>query len=435
MRAQDPRPTREQEALAEMAATRVAPASAWIASLVFLALTLSGVTLEVASLRRGSPFLGGLETFPRPAELLERWQGEGALAANRQLRTALAALEDRTGRESALSRLLRPRAQRWLASRLGYGNSQVIVGPSGRLYFQTAFDYLTGRSFLEPRQFARRQRPGARYPAVEPDPVPGLLFLRDELAGRGIQLVFFPVPVKEQIEPEGLSRRALDPGLLPENPSYRTLVARLESAGLPVFDALAELRAAALSGETVYLANDTHWNPRGVEIAARGLAEFLRRRVTLPPLPGAGFVRQPARLDFEGDLKRLLGLGELVSPFADESVEGLQLFAADGRPHAPLEVPSDILFLGDSYAVVYTSQPGLQSGAGIAEQLAFHLDRPVRRLAKAGANALADRAIWLRTDPALLDGTRVVIYEVTARAFTAIDWQSATIHRPKRRPS
>lgn len=435
MRAQDPRPTREQAALAEMAATRIAPATAWIASVLFLALTLSGVALEVAAVRRGNPFLGGLESFPGPAELLERWQGEGPLAANRQLRTALAALEDRAGRESALSHLLRPRAQRWLASRLGYGNSQVVVGPSGRLYFQTAFDYLTGRGFLAPEQLARRQRPGARYPSPQPDPVPGLLFLRDELAGRGIQLVFFPVPVKEQIEPEGLSLRTLDPAVLPENPSYRALVARLESAGLPVFDALAELRAAALAGETVYLANDTHWNPRGVEIAARALAEFLRRRVALPPLPGAGFVRRPARLDFEGDLKRLLGLGGLVSPFADESVEGLQLFAADGRPYAPLEVPADILFLGDSYAVVYTSQPGLQSGAGIAEQLAFHLDRPVRRLAKAGANALADRAIWLRTDRSVLDGTRVVIYEVTARAFSAIDWQSATINRPPRKPS
>jgi len=435
MSAQDPRPTREQDALAEMAATRVAPAMAWIASLVFLALTLSGAALEVAAMRRGAPFLGGLEAFPRPSALLERWQGEGALAANRQLRLALAALEDRSGRESALSHLLRPQAQRWLAGRLGYGNSQVIVGPSGRLYFQTAFDYLTGRGFLEPDQLARRQRPGARYPSPQPDPVPGLLFLRDELAERGVQLVFFPVPVKEQIEPQGLARRAIDPAVLPENPSYRALVARLESAGLPVFDALAELRAAALAGETVYLANDTHWNPRGVEIAARGLAEFLRRRVALPPSPSAGFVSQPLRLDFEGDLKRLLGLGGLASPFADESVEAPQLFAADGRPHDPLATPADVLFLGDSYTVVYTSQPGLQSGAGIAERLAFHLDRPVRRLAKAGANALADRAIWLRTDRSVLDGTRVVIYEVTARAFSAIDWQSATINRPKRRPS
>ena len=79
----------------------------------------------------------------------------------------------------------------------------------------------------------------------------------------------------------------------------------------------------------------------------------------------------------------------------------------------------------------------LPQPAASGQELAFALDRPVRRSAKVAANNLADRVHWLREDPALLSGVRVVVYEVTARALSSADWSGARIeptHHKRRKP-
>ena len=437
------RPTREEQALAEVAATRVSTAGGWTLVLALLALTVCGSLLEARRAVRGEPtaFAGGAP-IPTPLEILDRWRKAGPFTAHAELRAGLLGLEDRLGRESAISAALRPAAQTLLVRHLDYGNSQVVVGRRGWLYFRTEFDYLTGHPFLAPHELTRRRTLGARYAVPEPDPLPGLLALHDELADRGIELVFFPVPVKAQVHPEGLVRSgalaaAGAAGSRIDNPSFADLVRRLDEAGLPVYDALPAMRAAALAGDRLDLATDTHWNAHGMRIAADGLARFLADRTALPPHPPAGLRRRGFAHEIEGDLTRLLGVGLGGALFANERLELDEILGLSEQPWSAAQATtSDVLLLGDSYSLVFSALAGGRS-AGFAEQLAFALDRPVRRVAKYAANDLADRAQWLREDPALLDGTRVVIYQVTARALGSADWTAATLAsrpQPRREP-
>lgn len=440
------RATREEEALAEIAATRVSTGGGWAFVLALLAILLIGPAIEGARHLRGEPTAFARGTpIPTPREMIERWRTAGPLAAHAELRAALLGLEDRLGRESALSAALRPSAQTFLARQLGYGNTQVLVGREGWLFFRTSIDYLAGPPFLAPRELARRRTRGARYEASEPDPVPGLVQLRDELAARGIELVFFPVPVKAEVHPEKFLRAsglpspesATDVGSPPPaNSSFRDLVRRLEAAGVLIYDALPDLRAAAVAGDSLYLATDTHWNAAGMRVAAAGLARFLERETALPVRPPAGFRRRGFAHSFEGDLTRLLDAGSGIFP--DEALEldevvglrdvpyrvadALQRSSETGDAGAPLP---EILLLGDSYSLVFSSAAG--RSASFAEQLAFALDRPIRRSAKVATNDLADRVSWLRQDPGMLEGTRVVVYEVTARALSSADWSGARI--------
>ncbi len=427
-------PSREAAAVAEIAATRASGSGAFALTLSLLGVLAVGSWLELARSHHGEPtaFAGG-DPIPSPADFVADWRRDGPLAANRALRAGLAGLEDRLGRESALSAALRPAAQTLLTRHLDYGNSQVIVGRHGWLYFRTEFDYLTGRPFLASHELARRRTLGARYAVPEPDPLPGLLQLHDELAERGIELVFFPVPVKAQVHPEGLVRFAAVPAAGASappigNPSFPELVRRLEGAGVPVYDALPAMRAAALAGETLYLATDTHWNGRGMRIAADGLARFLAQRTALPPRPPAGLRRRGFDHQLEGDLTRLLGSGLDGALFP---VEALVLDEVVGLGDVPYNVAatgaSDLLLLGDSYSLVFSALPG-GGAASFGEQLAFALDRPVRRGAKVATNNLADRVHWLRDDPTMLEGIRVVVYQVTARALASADWTAARIH-------
>ena len=431
----NPHESREAQALAEIATTRISRAGSWTLTLTLLAALAVGSLIEAARAGRGeaTAFAGGVP-IPTPQAFFETFRRDGALTANRELHAGLLALEDRLGRESGVSAALRPAAQTALSRGLGYGNSQVLVGRQGALYFRTEFDYLTGRGFLAPGELARRRTFGARYFAPHPNPVPGLVRLSHDLAAQGIELVFFPVPVKAQVHPEGLIRfgaRSADAALPPANPSYPELVRRLTSAGIPVYDALPDLRAAALAGEVLYRATDTHWNARGMRIAADGLARFLARATALPPRPPAGFRRRSFAHELEGDLTRLLGAGVGGPIYPGERLELDEIVALGDTPFdATAAADADVLLLGDSYARVYTFEVGGKSG-GFTEQLAFALDRPVQRSAKLGANLLSDRVQWLREDPQLLAGKRVVVYEVTARALSSADWSAAPL-RPKR---
>ena len=430
--------SREEQALIEIRATRISGPGSVTLVLALLAVIAVGSVLESARARRGeaTAFAGGAP-IPTPRIFLETWKSAGPLAANRELREGISGLEERLGRESALSAALRPSAQTALARYLGYGNSQVVVGKQGWLFFRTAFDYLTGHPFLSERELARRRSPGNRYAVLEPDPVPGLVQLRDELASRGIELVFFPVPVKAQVHPErlvrpgGSGRTARPGGLALENPSFPELVRRLGESGVPVYDALPELRAAALAGEQLYLATDTHWNARGMRVAADGLARFLARETALPARPPAGLRRRSIDYEFEGDLTRLLGAGVGDKIFPDERLALDEILGLGEVPYSvAMPSDSDVLLLGDSYSLVFSSLAGGRT-ASFAEQLAFALDRPVRRNSKVAANNLSDRVHWLRLDPELLAGVRVVVYEVTARTLSSGDWTPARI-RPQR---
>lgn len=421
--------TREEQALAEIAATAVRPVAASILFSSLLLLLAVGPSFELARWRAdGATVFSGSPQMPSFRELARTWQKGGALDANEELRAALLALEDRMGRESALSTTLRPRAQLLLLRQLRYGNSQVIAGAPPQLYFRTAFDHLVGAPFLSPAALDRRRRAIAPEIPFDPDPVPGLTRLGEELGRRGIRLVFFPVPVKASIHPEpllGRSRAASEPL---QNRSFAELLGRLRASGIPSYDPAPEMRARAVAGEALYFSTDTHWNARGMEIAARGLARFLRTERLLPELPPAGLEKHSLVHDFRGDLAQLLGLGALENRIPRESADLVEISGLGHAPIATLAGGADVLLLGDSYAAVFAFDTDGRA-AGFGERLAFELDRPVRRVARVAANDLPGRIRWLREEPALLDGIRVVVYEVTARAFSSTDWSAASLEK------
>ena len=423
---------REQEALDEMARTRVGRGGA-VALVGFLLLLIAtGAPLELRRFLRGqgTAFLGE-PRIAGPRELAASVRSDGVFDTNDALMKSLRALEDRLGRFSAVSGMLRPRAQ-WLFYReLRYGNSQVVVGRDGALEYQTALDHLTGSPFLAPRSLALRRKAAGKQP-IEPDPLPGLTRLARDLERRGVRLVFVPVPVKSAIHPEPfLPRGAAAPASL-ENPSTAPLLARLEEAGVTTYDPSEELRAAARAGEAVYFVTDTHWNHRGMEIAARGLARRLRERGLVEDLPPAGLEHHPFVHEFPGDLVKLLGLGPLEARIPREKGNVFSVSGLGAIPYEQIKPPGDVLVLGDSYSVVFGF-----GAASFPEQLGYELDRPVRKYAVTSPNQLSDRVRWLRENPDLLDGVHIVVYEVTARALSVSDWTSTSLDRPKvkkRRP-
>lgn len=95
------------------------------------------------------------------------------------------------------------------------------------------------------------------------DPIPAMAAFNDELAADGIKLVVVPVPPKCAVVPfEGLEQGDAMQYL---RPFYDELRAK----GIEVLDLY---DAFAASETPVYCKQDAHWNPHGIQIAAKQIA-------------------------------------------------------------------------------------------------------------------------------------------------------------------
>jgi len=418
-------PERERIAKIEIGQTDISPALAWLLVGAFL-LTIALVPLIDLATGRATRSGVSLSTL---AEVVPTARREGWLAGSHALLRQMHQFESGLEKGSFLSGALLPLTQRVLTA-LGVGNEKVYLGRAGGerwLYYAPDLRYVTGPGFLDPATLRRRRLEGEEWEAApRPDPLPALVDFRRQLARRGIALIVMPAPVKPMIEPEGLTRHGT-PTLPLQNPSWPDFAARLRAAGIELFDPAPLLAVAkGRSGAPQFLRTDTHWAPRAMDLVAGSLAERVRSLPGLSPATGAGYFRQAQAVSNLGDLAVLLTLPASHPLKSAEKVTIQRVQTAEGLPWKA-DPRAEVLLLGDSFTNIYSqSDLGWGTGAGLAEQLAYHLGRPVDRLALNSGGAYTTRqrlAQELAAGNDRLAGKKVVIYELAARELAIGDWK------------
>ncbi len=433
--------TREEQALAEMARTSLSPAcrAAWM--VLFLSLLLFVPLFQIADdavqhvrgvrpdelpswAQLGSLFSSARQAFAAaegsvPARMIE---------ANRMLLREMDAYETRLEDESWLSRLVLPQAQGVFVRSFKLGNEKAYCGHKGELFYRPDVDFVTGHGFLDPVQMHRRQLADtdSRVP-VQPNPVPAILQFDRELKAAGIRLIVLPIPMKPAMRAGALYQNYPEHLPPPQNPSYSTLLETLRREGVAVFDCSEILLGM---GEDSFLKQDTHWQPSAVNHVAEALAEDISALNLLPDQEPAGYVRRPVDVANKGDVADLLRLPQGFRHYGLERVGVQQVIAADRSlwSRAP---DAHVLLLGDSFSNIY-SMRSLNWGlsAGFAEQLSFHLQRPLDRIAFNDNGAYAARRELARRQAAgenPLEGKKVVIWEFASRELAQGDWQMISI--------
>jgi alginate O-acetyltransferase complex protein AlgJ len=440
-----PRPAREEQALREVGRTAVSRPVAAALSVLFLATAFGVLAAEQigVALRPEADLWPGWGAFR--GQLAEAVRDDGLLGANRVLLAEVAAFEERLDEGSLLVEHAVPWAQWAETAWLGTGNRRAYVGPvrDGEwwLFYRPDVAYVTGPPFLAPEVLeARRAAADSWEPVVRPDPRPAILAFRRQLAERGIDLVVVPTPVKPSIHPERLAGEREGWEVPLQNRSFETLVGELVAAGVEVFDPAPLLaRAARETGRPQYLAADTHWTPEALDRVAEALGWRLADVLGgAPEAAPAAYYRQPVRVRGVGDLARMLrlpeapGLPELFPPQEVTVQQVLDPLGSLARPDSG----ADVLLLGDSFTNVYSqAELGWGQGAGLAEQLAYRLGRPVDRIAvnAGGSHTTRERlADLLRADPGRLDGKEVVVYQFAVRELSAGDWKLIDLPPPTR---
>jgi hypothetical protein len=100
------------------------------------------------------------------------------------------------------------------------------------------------------------------------------------LSSQGITLVFIPIPDKVHIYNTLLPKElqadyATDP--------LKELVYNTQSTGTHTVDVITPyIQHASLHDELLYWPDDTHWNPKGISLAATTITEYLMKHIELP---------------------------------------------------------------------------------------------------------------------------------------------------------
>ncbi|HOD49362.1 MAG TPA: hypothetical protein PLJ71_05985 [Candidatus Hydrogenedentes bacterium] len=268
-------------------------------------------------------------------------------------------------------------------------------------------------------------RPGVRY-LIEPLPVPGkdadplaaILAFKKELDSRGIALLVAPAPGKASIYPEQLTRRAKNLAE-PVNPRTRALIARLRESGVDVVDLFELFGESGRSG--LYLAQDSHWSPAGMEFAAETVARYVREQGWLAP-GGVSYSERPAPVERLGDLLLMMQAPPVERLFEPERVDCRQVVRDDSGELYEDDPASPVLVLGDSFLRIY--QLDEPRAAGFSAHLARHLGMPVASVINDGGASTLVRQELARK-PELLVNKRVVIWEFVERdiRFGTEGWQ------------
>jgi hypothetical protein len=431
---QPARPTREEQAMREIGVTDISPRLAMVMTLAFCGLIAAVPLWEEFAPRRS----GATPRHWSVAGLVPTWNEvkgiasssspwQATLAVNARILREIKAYEDGLKENSALVQALVPLMQVPITGWLKGGNEDAYVGRDGWLFYRKDIDSLTSRGFLEPDILARRAAGGSELVAPpQPDPIKAIVDFRDQLAGRGIALVVVPVPVKPSVYPERFSARYEGRTSVVQNPSFAAFLARLEQERVNCLDLaplLAEAKAAA-ADRPLYLATDTHWTPAGMELAAAALARLARATVPLPPATDR-FRAVTTEVTALGDVAGMLKLPPEPRIFAAETVTLRQV--QDGAAVIRPDGKAEVLFLGDSFANIYSLGPmGWGDGAGLVEHLALALGLPLDAITRNDAGSFATRKMLaeeLERGSDRLAGKKLVIWEFAARELAWGDWK------------
>jgi alginate O-acetyltransferase complex protein AlgJ len=217
------------------------------------------------------------------------------------------------------------------------------------------------------------------------------------------------------------------------NASYGQFLGRLKGEGVMVYDCAPTLAERARTGPQ-YLATDTHWRPEAVQTVAAGLAGFLNGKGVLPPARNDAFARAaPVTVTNRGDITAMLKLPAAYPRFSGETAVLEPVLRREAN--WAVDPAADVLLLGDSFSNIYSLPDlGWGTGAGLAEQLSFALQRPVDRIARNDSGAYATREILARELARGVDrlaGKKVVIWQFAARELAHGDWKPVELRLGK----
>jgi hypothetical protein len=279
-------------------------------------------------------------------------------------------------------------------------NRYTIMGLDGQLFSRSGTDYLLDENLIEmPVAPSKDNASPARA-------IDEIVEFKNQLEALGIDLIYVPVPAREEVYPDKLSADAPAHHLV--TPQLTKFMQALTDAGVEVVD----LREAFLDERTkhddlLYPNTEVHWGAYGIRRGAAEIAPRLHRY-------GAEVGTEP--IHYTEKIFRTTSTGNLIEslPDADKPKYGpfeqdvAQVLRPDGTPYQDVD-NSPVIVMGDSFTMWF-----VKFGASISAHLAKELGYPVTNVASKGGGPKVPRVL-AEKGPDFLQGRRVVVWVMVSR--------------------
>ena len=255
----------------------------------------------------------------------------------------LRAFENKIDDESAIVLALRPKYQLAVWKIFSDPGEKVVLGAAGKCIGKSCGRDTTMASdrwlfYRQDVEFLVQPSPLDVRSAKLDNPITAIEKFRDQLKAKGVELLVVITPGKPSIYPEKLTGRASDAaenaaGDAVGNAADHANSIGLQSHGKKILDSLTragfntvDLYTPLLAAKKddaslgpLYLNDDTHWTPRGAELAAAEIAAAVNRlesdgKIKLKDLqydnPQLGYVASDSVADRMGDVGEMSGLNK-----------------------------------------------------------------------------------------------------------------------------
>jgi hypothetical protein len=247
------------------------------------------------------------------------------------------------------------------------------------------------------------------------NPIPVIAAFKDQLAAKGIDFLFIPIPTKIDVYPEVVTGDTALPGGIAQ-PAFRKLLRDLADARvetLDFLDAFLRIKNASETGKRgLYQRQDTHWTTVALEAGAQLVAERIKKYSWYDSVYSnkRDYKVRDSVFESLGDIQARLNDADKAK-IAPEAVMGHQITDAQGNLYEDSD-SSQVLVLGDSYTGVFQTV-GCRH-AGVTAHLAKQLGGPVDLIMGWGGGPEAPGKLKKRGD-AYLDGKRLVVWMMSVR--------------------
>lgn len=291
-----------------------------------------------------------------------------------------------------------------------------IRGIDSWLFFRKSFDYILGKDITAQ--------------SADKNPLPALIAFKKYLDAHHINLLFIPVPNKEEVYFEKIDTLFPQPEGSILNPYSRKFLLDVQKAGIEVVDLLPFfLKAKTEDGkneEFLFQRHDTHWTSRGLLIAGTIIADRIKQYAWFP-----SYNNQLIKYSFFDTT--FVRTGDIVDRLSEQDkalyepvqLRGTQVITPQAKKYTPVR-GAPILLIGDSFTGVFESIDC--KSAGIGSHIAAETGLPVDIVTSWGGGPPV-RNKMIRTVKDQLKNATLVIYMMTARDLYdyAAGWEKLQI--------
>lgn len=233
--------------------------------------------------------------------------------------------------------------------------------------------------------------------------------VRDELAKEGAKLVVALIPAKARVYDDEL--RAAQPAQW--RPVYDQMRAALTGAGIPTPDLATAFAQARRPGQNLFLHTDTHWTPRGAQVAAKTLVPAIQ--ATGAELPSASYTAKvKPEISRSGDLLRYVPVAR-GGPQPDFVSEPEYTRTDDGGGGLLGDETLAVTLVGTSYSAETKDNVWHFGGA-----LSQALGSEVLNAAQEGKGPIVPMREYLKSQDRQDNPPQVVVWEIPERFLRVI---------------